>query len=376
MKVALLGTRGIPARYGGFETAVEEIGAGLADLGHEVLVYCRSTEHVSGHYRGMRRIVLPSVHGKALETITHSGMSTVHALGQRPDVAVVFNAANAPYVAMLRAAGIPTALHIDGHDARREKWRGAGARYYSLATRWGANVASRVIVDSRAIADELQLSHRIGTTFIPYGAKQSADDDTAIAGRIATLGLESRGYHLVVARFEPENLVLEIIRGYMASSASRPLVVVGFEGYPGGYARRIDAAAGYDDRVRLVGPVWDQQLLDALYASAASYLHGHTVGGTNPSLLRAMANEVPVIAYDCPYNRETTDGAASWFQSPPDLAALIDQVEADPGPFAPMVEQAWKRATKHYIWPDVVQAYERLLIEMTRLGKLQGPTRE
>jgi glycosyltransferase involved in cell wall biosynthesis len=364
MKVAMLGTRGIPARYGGFETAVEEIGAGLADLGHEVLVYCRSTEHVSTRYRGMHRVVLPSVHRKAWETITHSGMSTVHAVRQRPDVAVVFNAANAPYVAMLRAAGVPTALHIDGHDARREKWQGTGARYYSLATRWGASVASRVIVDSQAIADELQLSHRVGTTFIPYGAMQSADDDAAIAGQIATLGLQPRGYHLVVARFEPENLVLEIIRGYLASTASQPLVVVGFEGYPGGYARRIETTATRDDRVRLIGAVWDQRLLDALYAGATSYLHGHTVGGTNPSLLRAMANEAPVIAYDCPYNRETTADAAAWFRTEREITDLIETVERAPDRLFPAVEKARKRAARHYVWEDVVQAYDRLLVAM------------
>jgi glycosyltransferase involved in cell wall biosynthesis len=369
MKVVLLGTRGIPARYGGFETALEEIGAGLADLGHDVIVYCRSTEHVSGHYRGMRRVVLPSLHRKALETITHSGMSTVHALRERPDVAIVFNAANAPYVAMLRAAGVPTALHIDGHDARREKWRGAGARYYSLATRWGSAVASRVIVDSQAIADELELSHRIGTTFIPYGAAQSVDDRSAVAERISTLDLRPDGYHLVVARFEPENLVLEIIRGYIASTAQRPLVVVGFEGYPGDYARRIDAEAGRDDRVRLIGPIWDQRLLDALYAGATSYLHGHTVGGTNPSLLRAMANEVPIVAYDCPYNRETTGDSAAWFGRPADVRVLLEAIEADPEPFSSMVERAWKRATKTYIWADVVGAYERLLEDMAAQGR-------
>jgi glycosyltransferase involved in cell wall biosynthesis len=168
----------------------------------------------------------------------------------------------------------------------------------------------------------------------------------------------------VVARFEPENLVLEIIRSYLASAATQPLVVVGFEGYPGDYARRIEVAASADDRVRLVGAVWDQSLLDALYAGAASYLHGHTVGGTNPSLLRAMGNEVPIIAYDCPYNRETTADAAAWFRTGQEITDLIEAVERDPDRLFPAVEKARKRAARHYLWEDVVQAYDRLVVDL------------
>jgi glycosyltransferase involved in cell wall biosynthesis len=320
----MIGTRGVPARYGGFETAVEEIGAGLAELGHDVTIYCRFDGDAGECYRGMRRVVLPSIHRKALETLSHGGVSALHAMTrERPDVAIVFNAANAPWVAMLRAARISTALHIDGHDAKRAKWRGLGALYYRWAYRFGIRVANKVIVDSRAIRRDLGMDDDPKAVYIAYGARRTTDTDETIAKLLRGVGLEPDGYHLVVARFEPENHVLEIVQGYSASSAEHPLVLVGFEGYPGEYTRQIVTAAAKDRRIRMSGPIWDQRLLDAMYAGAASYVHGHSVGGTNPSLLRAMAQRTPVIAYDCAYNRETTGGAAHWFRTIGDLSRLL-----------------------------------------------------
>lgn len=362
-----MGTRGAPAHYGGFETAVEEIGAGLVDLGHDVTVYCRRDGRISaGTYRGMHRVVLPALRRKALETLSHTGVSALHALRHRPDVAIVYNAANAPWVGLLRAAGIPTAMHLDGHDGRRAKWRGLGARYYSVATRFGVRAASKVIVDSQTIQDELQHSHRVRSRFIPYGAAASLADADDADRLLGTLGLERARYHLLVARFEPENQVLEIIRGYRSVDATLPLVVVGFAGYPGEYAGLIGAEAAENPGVRLLGAIWDQPLLDTLYDNARSYLHGHSVGGTNPSLLRAMTRDAPILAYDCSYNQETMGGAALWWRSAADIGPLLLEVEADADGFVEMVERACKRAAGHYTWPDVVSAYDALVNELAR----------
>ena len=365
MKVAIIGTRGVPARYGGFETAVEEIGAGLAAIGHMVVVYCRRSGG-GRFYRGMRRVVLPSIHRRALETVSHAGLSTIHALLHRPDVALVLNAANAPYVAVLRAAGVPTVLHLDGHDAHRAKWRGIGSRYYSVATRVGVRVAERVVVDSKTVQLELGLAHDPKVVFIPYGADQTSASVRVIDERLSSMDLRRGGYHLVVARFEPENHVAEIVEGYSSSTARMPLVVVGFQAYPGEYGRRIKQAIRGDRRVSLVGPVWDQDLLDAMYAGAMSYLHGHSVGGTNPSLLRAMVHATPVIAFDCPYNRETTGGSALWFDSPAQIAAAIDRVEADPRSQDDQVARARERVSREYVWANVVSSYDALLRDVSR----------
>lgn len=361
MKIAMMGTRGVPAHYGGFETAVEEIGSGLVGLGHEVVVYCRGQQDVGTSYKGMERVVLPALRRRSLETLSHTGACVAHALRHRPDVALVFNAANAPWVATLRAAGIPTALHIDGHDSRRAKWSGVGKRYYTWATRWGSSVATEAVVDSAAIQHELEDLYDLRSTFIAYGARHSGVDEDYSSRALAEQGLRSRGYHLVVARFEPENHVVEVLRGYTASAARLPLAVVGFAAYPGEYVAQIERLAAADPRIRLMGPVWDQDLLDTLYGGAASYLHGHSVGGTNPSLLRAMAQEAPVLAFECPYNRETTGGHGHFWSSSFDVRQLVEQVEEDPVPFVATVEPAYKRTAERYSWGDVVAQYDGFL---------------
>lgn len=361
MRVALIGTRGAPARYGGFETAVEEIGAGLAERGHDVTVYCRTEIDAGPTYRGMRRVVLPALRRKAVETISHSGLSTLHALWHRAEVAIVFNAANAPFLLLMRLAGIRTLLHIDGHDARRQKWRGAGQRYYSWATRLGLRLAHVVVVDSMAMQREIKALYGVDSAYIAYGARTSAGSRAEVADLLEPLRFEPDGYHLVVARFEPENHVYEILRDYVASEAELPLVVVGFEGFPSYYDAQI--AAIDDPRVIRLGAVWDQELLDALYAGAATYVHGHSVGGTNPSLLRAMVNGAPVIAYDCVYNQETTGGEALWFDNVGTTAGELmakserDDFRGDRG------ELGRQRALTHYTWPDVVGAYVSLFCQ-------------
>ena len=222
-----------------------------------------------------------------------------------------------------------------------------------------------MIVDSHAVQAELAADYGVRADYIAYGAPEVHLDDRQVTDIVGRHGLTRGGYHLVVARFEPENQVLEIVEGYTASSAQLPLVVVGFAGYPGDYARSVVEAAGRDHRVRLLGAVWDQQLLDALYAGARSYVHGHSVGGTNPSLLRAMAQSTPTIAYDCAYNRETTGGAALWFHGSDDVSDQLKVAEAEPDVAGRLGAAAGRRAHERYRWSDVTDDYEDLVRTLT-----------
>ncbi|NKY40784.1 DUF1972 domain-containing protein, partial [Cellulomonas septica] len=327
LRIALIGTRGVPARYGGFETAVDEVGGRLAARGHDVLVYCRTPEPADRvpAYRGMRLVHLPALRRRSLETLSHTALSVGHQVAHRHDAVVVFNAANAVFLPALRAARIPVATHVDGLEWRRAKWGGAGRRYYraaeALAVRW----SDALIADAAGIADYYTAEFGARTEQIAYGAPLLDDLGT---GMLADAGLEPRGYHLVVARFEPENHVELVVEGYRRSGARLPLVVVGSAPYADEYTRRVHAAA--DDRVRFLGGVWDQDLLDQLYAHALTYLHGHSVGGTNPSLLRAIGAGAPTVAYDVSFNREVLGDAGRWFATPDDVARLVEDAEADP----------------------------------------------
>ncbi len=360
----MLGTRGVPPRYGGFETAVDEVGRRLVRAGHEVVVYCRNPGQTLRAHDGMRLVNLPAVRRRELETLSHTLLSSVHAAtrprSSRADVALVFNAANAPLVPLLRAARIPTAVHVDGLEWQRAKWHGLGARYYRAAERWSVRWADEVVADSRGIADHLRAAHGREAVFIPYGAPLV----DAATDRLAALGLEPGGYHLVVARFEPENHLDELVEGRLASSATQPLAVVGGAPYAEEYESQVRARAAGDDRVRFLGPVYDQGLLDQLYAGATSYLHGHSVGGTNPSLLRAMGAGTAVTAWDVVFNREVTDGAARFVRTPAEVAAALSADEQDPAAAKERGEVLREHARTDYVWDDVARAYEQLCLRL------------
>ncbi|WP_448625447.1 DUF1972 domain-containing protein [Geodermatophilus sp. URMC 64] len=352
----MVGTRGVPARYGGFETAVEQVGRRLVARGHDVVVYCRTTtgqiERPVEHL-GMRLVHLPAARKRALETLSHSALSIAHLLAHRTDAAIVFNAANAPLLPALRLARIPVATHVDGLEWKRAKWGPTGQRYYRtaecLAVRW----SDVLIADAEGIADYYRREFAAPTTLLTYGAPLIAPG----SDRLAELGLEPGGYHLVVARFEPENHVDVIVDGYRRSAASKPLVVVGSAPYADEYTARVHGLA--DDRVRFLGGVWDQVQLDQLYAHAYTYVHGHSVGGTNPSLLRALGAGAAVVAYDVDFNREVAADAGRYFADAADVAVLLEEAEASPHAVVEAGAVARVLAGR-YDWDDVADGYERL----------------
>ncbi|RMI41306.1 glycosyltransferase family 1 protein [Actinomadura harenae] len=359
----MIGTRGVPARYGGFETAVEEIGRRLADAGHEVTVYCRGERHPDRMYLGMRLVHLPAVKKKVAETLSHTALSVTHSAARRitrrgPDAALVFNAANAPLLPVLRAMRIPVATHVDGLEWKRTKWSGSGRRYYLAVERLAVRWSDALIADAVGIRDYYQEKFGAESVFIPYGAPILEGAD---AGKLAEAGYAPGGFHLVVARFEPENHVHLAVEGYRRSAARKPLVVVGSAPYADEYTTRVRELAGDDPRITFLGGVWDQDLLDSLYAGALTYVHGHSVGGTNPSLLRAMGAGASVLAYDVNFNREVLgEDAGRFFGDPAALAQELEAAEADPGHAADRGEEARKRAAERYVWDDIARDYERL----------------
>jgi glycosyltransferase involved in cell wall biosynthesis len=363
LHVAMVGTRGVPARYGGFETAVEEIGSRLAARGHRVRTYCRRGPEAERdpappltRYLGMELVTLPATRRRSLETLSHTALSVAHLARHRTDVAFVFNAANAPLLPVLRAARIPVATHVDGLEWRRAKWGPAGQRYYRAAETAAVRLSDALIADAQGIADYYRDEYGADSRLITYGAP-----DLSGAGheRLAELDLTPNGYHLVVARFEPENHVDMIVEGYVAGDAVHPLVVVGSAPYSHGYTRRIADLAASDPRVRLLGGVWDQELLDQLYAGALTYLHGHSVGGTNPSLLRAIGGGTATAAYDVAFNRDVLGDAGRYFRTPADVTARVAEAEGDPAACADRGKALAERATA-YDWDLVTDGYEQL----------------
>lgn len=367
MHLSMVGTRGVPARYGGFETAVEEIGSRLVARGHEVTVYCRSdsADHEES-YLGMRLVHVPAARHRALETLSRSTLAALHHSTRRhpPDVALVFNAANAVVIPVFKARNTPVILHMDGLEWQRGKWGRMGRAYYLHAERLGVRLADRIIADARGIQRYYFDVHGRTAEFIPYGAP---DPHPAPVERLCELGLTPHNYLLVVARVEPENHVLEVITAYSKSAVDLPLVVVGGNPYGTRYGDEVTRAAGRDPRILMTGPMWDQELLDRLYCSCAQYLHGHSVGGTNPSLLRAMGASAPVTALDVTFNREVLGDTGRYFTLSPEITSEMMGFSSS---------QSWRederdrgrrgrdRALALYSWDDVTERYERLCFQV------------
>ncbi|ALO67793.1 glycosyl transferase [Arthrobacter alpinus] len=355
----MIGTRGVPAAYGGFETAIEEIGKRLVARGHSVTVYCRKgNEPRLREHEGMKLVHLPSIRAKVVETLSHTAISVLHACARgKPDVAFVFNAANSPFVPALHLRAIPTAVHVDGLEWLRGKWGSAGRRYYRFAESFAVRTADAIIADAQGIADYYEYEFGVSSHLLRYGSPiLNLPSDT----KLESLSVSSKKFHLVVARFEPENNVEMIVRGYHASNAKLPLVVVGSAPYSASYTNQIEEIAKNDERIRLLGGVWDQDLLDQLYAHALTYLHGHSVGGTNPSLLRAMGAATAVCAFDVVFNREVLGDLGQFFCTPSDVTQFVSSAESSPHDQVELGDQIQRRAARLFNWDDVALGYEGL----------------
>ena len=362
MKIAIIGSRGVPARYGGFETLAEELGSRLAGWGHAVTVYGRSTAVDRGlrEYRGMRLVVLPAPRRKHLETVVHTFLAAVHAAREGFDAALMLNAANAPWIGILRLAGIPVALNVDGLERKRRKWGLAGRSYYRLCERLAALLPDRLITDAEVIRRYYRRSYRARSRMIAYGG-----DLTPPAGSqtLRELGLAAGEYVLYVSRFEPENNPDRVAAAYSRVGGERRLVMVGGAPYAPGLARRIREVA--DPRVVLPGPVYGDGYRQLLFGCRV-YIHATEVGGTHPALVEAMGAGRPVLYYDTPENREVVGGAGLPFKfgGPDRLESVLGGVIEDPGRLDNLGVLARDRVAERYRWEDVAREYEQLLESM------------
>jgi len=359
VKVAILGTRGVPASYGGFETFAEELGRRLADRGHDVTVYGRPgfVDPGLASYRGMRLVVLPAVRSKHLETVSHTFVSALHAVSGRYDVVLMCNAANAPFVRVLQVAGVPVALNVDGLERKRRKWGLAGRAYYRLCERLAALVPDALVTDAEVIRRYYRRSYRARSTMIPYGGDLDLPTGSAT---LDGLGLRPDEYVLYVSRFEPENNPDRVAAAWRAVDTDRRLVMVGGAPYADALTRRVRETA--DDRVLLPGPIYGEGYRQLLF-SCRVYVHATEVGGTHPALVEAMGAGRPVLYYDTPENREVVGAAGIPFRFEGDrsLERRLSELLERPDRLAELAAASRRRVAEGYRWSDVADAYEHLL---------------
>ncbi len=357
-----MGTRGVPARYGGFETLAEELGRRLAERGHRVTVYGRRgfVDPALGEHLGMRLVVLPAPRSKHLETVLHTLLSAVHAFGERYDAVLLCNAANAPWARILQLGGVPVALNVDGLERKRRKWGLAGRTYYRVCERLAAVLPDVLITDAEVIRRYYRRCYRATSEMIVYGGDLEPPRGRDVLDR---LGLEPDGYLLYVSRFEPENNPDRVAAAYREVAGPRPLVMVGGAPYAPGLARRVTELA--DERVLLPGPVYGDGYRQLLFGCRL-YVHATEVGGTHPALVEAMGAGRPVLYYDTPENREVVGdaGRAFRFSGPRSLAAELERLVSDEEALGELAARSEARVAERYRWSAVTDAYERVLREL------------
>ncbi len=356
VKIAILGTRGVPPSYGGFETFAAELGVRLVARGHEVSVYCR--EEGPTLWNGIRRIVLPAVGHKYFETVSHSFFSAVDALRRDFDAVLVCNAANAFVLPLLRAARMPVAINVDGIERKRRKWNVLGRAVYTIGEAFSVGFANAVVADADVIARYYRAQYAASAVTIPYGAEFPEEDDSDV---LARLGLTARSYILYVSRFEPENNPLEVVEAYerLAPTAGRtPLVMLGKGLYAADLVQQLHAHRS--ESVLFPGALYGRDYR-TLQRNALVYVQATEVGGTHPALIEAMASGGCVLAHDTPENREVGGDAVGYFALSPDtLSGMLSETLSNPLIREDFRARARKRAGERYSWERVTDAYESL----------------
>lgn len=358
--VAIIGTRGYPSYYGGFETAVRRIAPYLAGRGWRVTVYGRPggiVENDPERHPDVLSRETWGVESKSLSTLSYGLTSSIHAAVAKPDVALVMNVANGFWLPLLRARRIPSVVNVDGIEWERDKWSRLGKAVFQTGAKMTARHASRLVFDAEAIGDRWQREFAARGDFIPYGG--DAREDLPIEP-----GLEHRKYVLMVARFVPENTVGEFLDAADTLSADHDVVIVGSSGYGGPLDEHASRLARSNARVHWLGHLRDDDRLHSLWQHAGAYFHGHSVGGTNPALVQAMALGAPIIARDTVYNREVLGRDAGLFVQPraTEIANQVRNLIAQPSLQDHLSNAAARRFSERYTWEAVCAAYEQSLV--------------
>ena len=357
--VAIIGTRGYPSFYGGFETLVRKLAPFLADRGWEVIVYCRPNATVESPQRLVKNIITITTKGiesKSLSTLTFGATAVFDASRRRPDVALVMNVANGYWLPMLKARRIPSVVNVDGIEWERDKWSKLGKALFKIGAHLTARFADVLIADSKRIRTYWENNFDRDSVFIPYGG-DVPDENLHPVG-----GLMPREYVLLVARFVPENTVGEFLDAVGRIAAQFPVVIVGSSGCGGPLENRIRLLSESNDAITWLGHLADDRTLYSLWKYCGVYFHGHSVGGTNPALVQAMSCGAPIIARDTGYNREVLGDAGLYVEPDGDaIAAAVMMLMARAELQETLGSRAQIRANESYSWERICADYESCL---------------
>ncbi len=362
MKLQILGTRGIPAQHGGFETFAEHFSLYLKDKGWDVTVYCQGQGNGSKYeddWLGIHRIHIPVTQEGAKGTIVFDWISTLHAAKRKiPVLTLGYN--TAIFCFLYRLKGLKNIINMDGIEWRRGKWTPLERTWLYLNEKLGAWLGNHLIADHPEIKNHLsQFVSSDKIMIIPYSAELLRSADIT---QLDQFVLQPGKYAILIARPEPENSILEIVRAYSSQKRGMPLVILGdYNPDSNEYQKSVLDAAG--DEIMFVGAIYDQPQVQALRFFARFYIHGHTVGGTNPSLVESLGAGSAVLANDNKFNRWVAGQGSLYFSTETECGEKISDLVENDDIISAMKTASINQYTQNFTADKIHGAYEQLLTE-------------
>ena len=363
--IAFIGTKGMnfgQDTFGGFETVVTELAPRLVANGYKITIYCRKNMYTVRTYpdeiEGVRLRFVGSAETKNLGTLTNSFISIINAIHEHTETVILFNLGLGIFVPLLKLFGIQVITHLDGVEWERSKWGWLAKWMFRFGAYFNTKFTDILIADAEEIRRIYLLEYHRDSVMIPYGAEIRSDLNTEY---IENVNLTPDGYYLLVTRFVPENNPLFIIRNYLQSNSQKLLVVLGRNYYSSSYENEIRRIK--DERIKFMGQIADRKHLYEFYRYSFGYIHGHSVGGTNPSMLEALANSSCVLALNTPFNREMlSNGKFGLFfdLESTDFIGKINYLDTHPEVVQYYKNRSIDRIKYYYNWDSVTESYLNL----------------
>jgi glycosyltransferase involved in cell wall biosynthesis len=362
MKIAIMGIRGIPANYGGFETFAEELSTRLVQKGHEVTVYGRTNiiNYKDSHYKGVEILLLPTISHKYFDTVAHTFLCVLDSFKRNFDVILICNSANAVFSLAPRLSGKKVAINVDGLEWQRDKWNAAGKLFYRVSEFLSTIFSDQVVTDSIFIREYYWKRFRKFSTFIPYGAPTEKVPTTEVLDKF---NLKPGQYILYVSRMEPENNAHLVVKAFEHVKTDLNLVMVGDAPYSTDYIKKLKSTN--DPRIIFTGYVFGKGYRE-FQSHAYMYVQATEVGGTHPALLEGMGFGNCVLANDVPEHREVIRDAGPYFKTSDwkDLRDKMQYLVDRPEIVKQYQEKAVARIKEAYTWDRISDRYEDLFLKM------------
>jgi glycosyltransferase involved in cell wall biosynthesis len=367
LRIAMIGSRGIPAGYGGFETFAEELGPRLVERGHDVTVYCRkgyTGDIMYDEFKGVKLRYPPFLKQRELEQLSHEAMCILDSVRRKFDLYYFLGTRSAPMYVPLKPSRRIVVVNTDGLEWNRAKWSKLGKTYLKFAEWVAVRLASDYLVsDAQEIAKYFKENYGVESKFLTNGAHILGE---LPEGGLDEWGLEPGSYYLVACRIEPDNNIEIIVREFVESGSDKELVIAGGMNYETPYWTMLqDIARGH--RVRFLGPVYGDMRVERLHMGCYAYMHGHENGGTNPALLKGMGAANCPVAYNGKFNREVTGGIGlMWEKTKGDLAEKIRYADSHPEEVRELGLKAQQRVRDEYTWDSVADSHDQFFREIAR----------